>query len=198
MIHGFLIDKYKMIAYIFKFILWVFGWKVDQNIPKEKSFIILVAPHTSNWDFIMGTMVIGSLRVKQTVLMKKEMFFFPLNYLLKALGAMPINRKKSEKMVDYIADIFKEKDDFVFSITPEGTRSYVEKWKTGFYHIALKANVPIVLGKIDYKKKRSGLSDVIYPSGDFEKDFKLIVSLLEDVKGCNPELYNPKPANVKY
>ncbi|MCD6179475.1 MAG: 1-acyl-sn-glycerol-3-phosphate acyltransferase [Bacteroidales bacterium] len=187
-----------MIAYIFKFILWVFGWKVDQNIPKEKSFIILVAPHTSNWDFIMGTMVIGSLRVKQTVMMKKEMFFFPLNYLLKALGAMPINRKKSEKMVDYIADIFKEKDDFVFSITPEGTRSYVEKWKTGFYHIALKANVPIVLGKIDYEKKRSGLADVIYPSGDFEKDFKLIVSLLKDVKGRNPELYNPKPANVKY
>lgn len=187
-----------MFAYFAKFILWVFGWKVNQNIPKEKSYIILVAPHTSNWDFLVGRLVIGSLRVQQTVMMKKEMFFFPLKYLLKALGAMPINRKKSIRMVDYIVELFNERDDFVFSITPEGTRSYVEKWKTGFYHIALKANVPIVLGKIDYKRKESGLSDIIYPSGDFEKDFKLIIDLLKDVKGRNPKLYNPKPANITY
>ncbi len=187
-----------MFAYFAKFILWVFGWKVDQNIPKEKSFIILVAPHTSNWDFLVGRLVIGSLRVPQTVMMKKEMFFFPLKYLLKALGAMPINRKKSMKMVDYIVEMFEEKENFVFSITPEGTRSYVEKWKTGFYHIAVKANVPLVLGKIDYKRKESGLADVIYPSGDFEKDFKKIIDLLSDVEGRNPELYNSKPANIEY
>lgn len=187
-----------MFAYFAKFILWVFGWKVDQTIPKEKSYIILVAPHTSNWDFIVGRLVIGSLRVPQTVMMKKEMFFFPLKYLLKALGAMPINRKKSMKIVDYIVEQFNEKEDFVFSITPEGTRSYVEKWKTGFYYIASKANVPIVLGKIDYKRKRAGLADVIYPSGDFDKDFRIIVDVLSEVTGRNPEMYNPRPANIKY
>ncbi|MDA3906267.1 MAG: 1-acyl-sn-glycerol-3-phosphate acyltransferase [Bacteroidales bacterium] len=187
-----------MFAYFAKFILWIFGWKVDQNIPKEKSYIILVAPHTSNWDFIVGRLVIGSLKVPQRVLMKKEMFFFPLNILLKSLSAMPIDRKVSQKMVDYVVDLFKEKDDFVFSITPEGTRGYVEKWKTGFYHIATKANVPIVLGKIDYKRKSAGLADVIYPSGNFDKDFKQIVDILKDVTGRNPELYNPRPANIDY
>ena len=187
-----------MFAYFAKFILWLFGWKVDQNIPKEKSYIILVAPHTSNWDFIVGRLVIGSLRVPQRLLMKKEMFFFPIKYLLKSLGAMPIDRKKSQKMVDYIVEMFAENDDFVFSITPEGTRSYVEKWKTGFYHIATKANVPIVLGKIDYKRKFAGLADVIYTSGDFDKDFRQIVDILKDVTGRNPELYNPKPANIEY
>lgn len=187
-----------MFAYFAKFILWVFGWKVDQNIPKEKSYIILVAPHTSNWDFIVGRLVIGSLRVPQRVLMKKEMFFFPLKYLLKALGAMPIDRKKSQKLVDYVVEKFAENENFVFSITPEGTRSYVQKWKTGFYHIAIKANVPLVMGKIDYKKKEAGLAKVIYPTGDFDKDFREIVDFLSGVTGKNPENYNPRPANIEY
>jgi len=187
-----------MFVYFAKFTLWLFGWKVDQNIPKEKSYIILVAPHTSNWDFIVGRLVIGSLRVPQRVLMKKEMFFFPVKYLLKSLGAMPIDRKKSVKMVDYVVQMFKENDDFVFSITPEGTRSYVEKWKTGFYHIATKANVPLVLGKIDYKKKEAGLAKVVYTSGDFDKDFREIIDFLSNVTGRNPEKYNTRPANIDY
>ncbi len=187
-----------MFAYFAKFILWLFGWKVDQNIPKEKSYIIVVAPHTSNWDFIVGRLVIGSLRVPQRVLMKKEMFFFPIKYLLYALGAMPIDRKASEKMVDYIVNLFKVRENFVFSITPEGTRSYVKKWKTGFYYIALKANVPLVLGKIDYKKKEAGLAKVIYPSGDFPKDFQEILAFFKDVTGKNPQNYNPAPENIDY
>lgn len=187
-----------MFAYFAKFILWIFGWKIDQNIPKEKSYIILVAPHTSNWDFIVGRLIIGSLRVPQKVLMKKEMFFFPLKYLLNSLGAMPVDRKKGTKMVDYVVELFAEREDFVFSITPEGTRSYVEKWKTGFYHIAIKANVPLVMGKIDYKKKEGGLAKVIYPTGDFDKDFREIIDFLGTVTARNPELYNKRPANIKY
>lgn len=187
-----------MFAYFAKFILWLFGWKVDQDIPKEKSYIIVVAPHTSNWDFIVGRLVIGSLRVPQRVLMKKEMFFFPLKYVLRSLGAMPIDRKASVKMVDYVVNLFKERKDFVFSITPEGTRGYVKKWKTGFYYIALKANVPLVLGKIDYKKKEAGLAKVIYPSGDFQKDFQEILAFFKGVTGKNPKNYNPAPDNVDY
>ena len=100
-----------MFAYIAKFILWVFGWKVEQTIPKEKSFVIVIAPHTSNWDFIIGRLVIESLKVPQKVLMKKEMFVFPLKYVLNALGTIPIDRKASARLVDYIVDLFKEKDD---------------------------------------------------------------------------------------
>ena len=162
------------------------------------TYIILVAPHTSNWDFLVGRLVIGSLRVPQRVLMKKEMFFFPLKYILLALGAMPIDRKASTKMVDIIIDQFKRNDNFVFSISPEGTRSFAKKWKTGFYYIAIKAKVPIVLGKIDYKRKEAGLAKVIYPDGDFEKDFKEILDFYKNIGGRNPEKYNPKPSNIEY
>lgn len=187
-----------MFAYFAKFILWVFGWKLLKNVPKEKSFIIVIAPHTSNWDFVIGRLTIGALRVPQRVLMKKEMFIFPIKYLLYALGAMPIDRKASVKLVDYIVELYQKKKDFVFSITPEGTRGYAAKWKTGFYHIAVRANVPIVLGKIDYKTKEAGLSHVIYPSGDFDKDFKEILSHCNEVTARYPENYNPKPANIVY
>jgi 1-acyl-sn-glycerol-3-phosphate acyltransferase len=180
-----------------KLILNIFGWDVDPAKPKEKSYIIVVAPHTSNWDFVIGRLVIGALGVPQRVLMKKEMFVFPLKYFLKALGAMPIDRKASIKMVDYIVSLFKERDDFVFAITPEGTRKYVEKWKTGFYHIATKANVPLVLGWIDYEKKKGGLGKVIYPSGDFQKDFAEILDFYKNVKGRFPEKYNGKPLNLE-
>ncbi len=100
-------------------------------------------------------------------------------------------------MVDYIVSLFKERDDFVFAITPEGTRKYVEKWKTGFYHIATKANVPLVLGWIDYEKKKGGLGKVIYPSGDFQKDFAEILDFYKNVKGRFPEKYNGKPSNLE-
>lgn len=176
-----------------KFVLKVFGWKVDMSKPKEKSFVIVVAPHTSNWDFIIGRLTIEALGVKQRVLMKSSWFFFPLKYILHWLGAIPINRKSSVKMVDYIVDLFKAQDDFVFAITPEGTRSYVKRWKSGFYHIAVKANVPLVLGSIDYKKKVAGLNKVIYPSGDVEKDLREILDYYKDIHGRFPEKYNPNP-----
>jgi 1-acyl-sn-glycerol-3-phosphate acyltransferase len=141
-----------MLSSFSQFILWLFGWKVILPKFEEKSYVIVAAPHTSNWDFVVGRLAIGSVAIPQKVLMKKEMFFFPLKYVLKSLGAMPIDRKGSIKMVDYIIELFKQKDNFVFSISPEGTRSYVEKWKTGFYYIATEAKVPLVLGRLDYKK----------------------------------------------
>jgi len=183
---------------ISKFILWLFGWKVVKNEIKEKSYVIVAAPHTSNWDFIIARFGVSSVGIPQKVLMKKEMFFFPLKYLLNALGAMPIDRKGSLKMVDYIIELFKKKDDFIFSISPEGTRSHVEKWKTGFYHIATKANVPLVFGRLDYKKKVLEFSNVFYPTGDFSKDFVEIVNYFSGAEGFYPKKYNPEPANITY
>ena len=187
-----------MSAIVSKFILNLFGWKVVKHEVEEKSYVIVAAPHTSNWDFVIARLGVSSVGIPQKVLMKKEMFFFPLNYILRALGAMPIDRKGSIKMVDYIIQLFKEKDDFVFSISPEGTRSYVEKWKTGFYHIATKANVPLVFGRLDYKKKVLEFSDTFYPTGNFEKDFIKILDHFSDAYGLYPEKFNRKPANITY
>jgi len=187
-----------MLSSLSQFILWLLGWKVILPEFEEKSYVIIAAPHTSNWDFVLGRLAVGSVGIPQKVLMKKEMFFFPLKYILKALGAMPIDRKGSIKMVDYIIELFKQKDDFIFSISPEGTRSYVEKWKTGFYHIAMNAQVPLVLGRLDYKKKILEFSNVFYPSGDFQKDFAEIVNFFSQAQALNPEKYNPKPNNISY
>jgi len=185
-----------MLSNISRFILWLFGWKVIKPKFNEKSYVLIAAPHTSNWDFIIARLAIGSAEIPQKVLMKKEMFFFPLKYVLKALGAMPIDRIGSIKMVDYIIELFKKNDDFVFSISPEGTRSFVEKWKTGFYHIAVKACVPIVLGRMDYKIKIVDFSNIFYPTGNFDKDFAEIIKYYSQAQGLYPEKYNSNPSNI--
>ena len=181
-----------------RFVLKLFGWRVIKNDVKEKSYVIVAVPHTSNWDFVIARLGVSSVGIPQKVLMKKEMFLFPFGYLFKALGAMPIDRKGSIKMVDYIIQLFKEKDNFIFSISPEGTRGYVEKWKTGFYHIAIKANVPLVFGRLDYGKKVLEFSKAFYPTGDFSKDFIEIINYFKEAKGRFPEKFNSLPSNIEY
>lgn len=178
--------------------MWIIGWKTIAPQFSEKSYVLIAAPHTSNWDFVISRLAISVARIPQKVLMKKEWFFFPLGYIFHALGAIPIDRKGSVKMVDYIVELFRKQPDFVFSISPEGTRSYVEKWKTGFYQIATKADVPIVLGRMDYKNKVVDFSRIFYPTGDFKTDFKEIVSYYSEAKGRFPEKYNTNPTNIDY
>ncbi|OYT15415.1 MAG: acyltransferase [Bacteroidetes bacterium 4572_77] len=174
-------------------ILRLFGWKAKGPRPIEKKFVFLAAPHTSNWDFPLGRLTNSALEIELKVLMKKSWFIFPLGSLLRALGAIPIDRSKSGTVIDHIVSHFNEKDEFVFAITPEGTRSYVESWKTGFYTIAQKANVPIVCGYMDYEKKETGVGPTIYPSGDMEKDFEKIIGFYRTVNACYPENFNPNP-----
>jgi len=182
-----------MLYFISIFILWLLGWKVSKPYFQEKSYVIVAAPHTSNWDFVFGRLAMSALKVPQKVLMKKEMFFFPLNYILRGLGAIPIDRAGNMKMVDYIISVFKANPDFIFSISPEGTRSYTEKWRTGFYQIAMQANVPLVFGRLDYKLKSLEMSPVFYPSGNLIKDFEEIKAYFSHSTGLNPEKYNPHP-----
>ena len=179
---------------ISKLILKLAGWNVKGERPKEKKFVFLAAPHTSNWDFPLGRLTNSYLEVDLKVLMKKSWFVFPFGVILRKLGAIPIDRSKSGTVIDYIVDIFNENEDFVFAITPEGTRSYVEYWKTGFYTIAQKANVPIVCGYLDYKKKETGVGPIIYPSGDVEKDFEKIMSFYRTINARFPEKFNLNPS----
>lgn len=159
-------------------ILRLAGWSVEITAPRRDKCVICVAPHTSNLDFILGLLAYRSLGRKANFLMKEFWFFFPLKYLLKALGGIPVRRgaksKQSGSLTQEIIERFKESDYLNLAVTPEGTRSATSEWRTGFLYIAVGAHVPIQLGVIDYKKKKVIIADEIRPSGDIESDMKKI------------------------
>ena len=171
-----------------RLIFWITGWKVVGKNPKEhRQLIMIAAPHTSNWDLLYAraAFYIMGIPVKYTI--KKELFFFPLGGFLRALGGIPINRKAKGKMVDKMADLYNEYENLCILITPEGTRSYAPEWKKGFYFIALKAEVPIVLGYLDYAKKEAGVGPIVTPTGNYERDLEEIQSFYRKVTPKYPE-----------
>lgn len=173
------------------FILRMFGWKVVNGVPEGISkAVVTMAPHTSNWDFVIGRLSFIFLRTKVHLMIKKESFFFPLGNILRALGGIPVDRSNSQNTVKNITDHFNKADTFFLIITPEGTRKLVTRWKKGFYFIALTAGVPILPGYLDYKKKIAGIGPVIYPSGDYEKDFAQLQDFYRGLHGKHPEKFN--------
>lgn len=151
------------------------GWKVEITAPRRDKTVICVAPHTSNWDFILGLCAYRSLGRKANFLMKEFWFFFPLSYLLRYLGGIPVvKRNKKANLTEEIISKFTTSDYINLAVTPEGTRSKVEKWRTGFLYIAYGANVPIQLGVIDYSKKEIIVKDEFTPSGNIEEDMKFV------------------------
>lgn len=183
-----------MMKLLSKWYLKKIGWKINGTMPDDiKKCVIIAAPHTSNYDFVIGRAgfyVMGIKKVK--FLIKKELFFFPLGPILKSMGGYPVDRKQNTVIKDTTAD-FNRKDSFFLLITPEGTRKRVKVWKKGFYHIALSAKVPIVLSYIDYGRKEGGIGPIIYPSGDFEKDFQIITNFYKDKTAKFPENFNLTP-----
>ncbi len=165
-----------MTKYICKFILWCIGWHYEGAPPADKKYIVISVPHTSMMDFILGWLHFRSVGIKTIIFIKKELFFFPLGILLKALGAKPVNRGRGALgLIEQVIYHFEKNDEFIVCITPEGTRNLVKKWKRGFYFIAEKANVPVYLGKLDYKRKIATVGQTKFmPSGDVEKDFDFI------------------------
>jgi 1-acyl-sn-glycerol-3-phosphate acyltransferase len=158
--------------------------------------VIVVAPHTSNWEFVFGMGAIKFMKLNPRFAIKKEWIRFPFKKLMLSSGALPIDRNAKNNLgekkgtVDAMAELFKTNPNLRLVITPEGTRSRMEKWKTGFYHVAVKANVPIALGYMDYEKRQCGISSIIYPSGDFKKDMKIIMDFYKDVKAKHPENFS--------
>lgn len=151
------------------------GWKVDITAPRLDKCVICVAPHTSNWDFILGLSAYRSLGREANFLMKDFWFFFPLKYLLKALGGIPVARKaKGGDLTASIIEKFSTVPYINLAVTPEGTRNAVEKWRTGFLYIAYGAKVPVQLGIIDYKNKTIMIKEQFMPSGKVEKDMAFV------------------------
>lgn len=173
------------------FILKLIGWKTVGGPPEGvKKAIFITAPHTSNLDFFIGRLYAWSKRIPVKFLIKKEAFFWPFGSLLKRSGGIPINRKKASNTVEMASEIFHQYDTIYMAITPEGTRKLVTHWKKGFYYIAQRANVPIVLSFLDYKNKIVGIGPVLETTGDIEKDFKKIEDFYRGMQGRHPEKFN--------
>ena len=169
------------------FILKVMGWTaVGKEIANPK-LVLIGAPHTSNWDFPLMLLVVLKLRLKVFWMGKKELFRFPFGWLMRWLGGIPIDRSKPHNVVDQITEEYVRQPELVVLIPPEGTRSKVERWKTGFYHIARNANIPILMGYVDAPKKEAGLADFFSPTGDLEKDMQEIRKFYSDKGGLKPE-----------
>jgi len=171
---------------------WLFfklaGWTIVGDFPKDvKKYIIVVAPHTSGWDFLIGLLVRSIKQVEAYFIGKDSLFKPPLGWLFRALGGYPVDRSKRTNFVDSVVDLFNSKESFAIAIAPEGTRKRVEKLKTGFYYIALGAKIPIVLGKLDYEHKIVEIAEPMYLSGNIDHDFEKIVSFFRGVKGKYPE-----------
>lgn len=151
------------------------GWTVEVSVPQRDKCILCVAPHTSNWDFILGELHYTSEGRKAGFLMKKEWFFWPLGPIFRKMGGIPVERSKKHSLTDQIAEAAQQADYFNFAVTPEGTRKLTTKWRHGFYFIALKAQLPIQLYAIDGKAKKIVCSKEIMPTGNFEEDYREIM-----------------------
>ncbi len=172
-------------------LLRIAGWKVNITVPDYPKCIICVAPHTSNWDFIIGKLAYASVGRKAGFLMKESWFFFPLGCFFKAIGGIPVpRRKKSASLVDTIVNKFNTSDRIVLAITPEGTRSRTDKWHTGFLRIARQANVPIMLGAIDFRKKEVSITQEFTPTGDIDADIIEIKNYYRGFTGKYPEKFS--------
>ena len=163
------------------------GWTKCVTVAHPDKFIICLAPHTSNWDFIIGQLYAQAEGFKINFLMKIEWFFWPLGIIFRSLGGIPVWRSKHTSMTDNLAETAKTKDSFKLCITPEGTRSPNTEWKKGFYFIALKAEIPILLYGVDYEKKKIVCTDCFTPSGNIDEDMPKIKSYFKDFKGKKPE-----------
>lgn len=174
--------------YIFK----KMGWQVDAQVPAElKRCVVIAAPHTSNWDLYYTVTAFSFFGMKFRFTIKKEWMRFPFSIITKPLGGIAIDRStkasNGERIsyVDAMAKLFEENQELIVVITPEGTRSKREQWKTGFYHVAVQAKVPICLGYVDYKTKKAGIGKTIYPS-HFETDMKTIMEFYQHITGKFP------------
>jgi 1-acyl-sn-glycerol-3-phosphate acyltransferase len=176
-----------MSRFFYKFFFTLFGWKISGVMPSVKKYIIIVAPHTSNWDFMIGLCARSILRFDAKFLGKKELFRFPFGALFRWLGGVPVDRTKHGNMVDAVAALFNAYENLIVAMAPEGTRKYVHQWKTGFYFMALQSNVPILMTSFDYPRKTIFISQPFYPTGNLNADMKIILEFYKDKQGKYPK-----------
>lgn len=164
------------------------GWRFESDIPPEKKYVCLAVPHTSNWDGLLLVTLLQSIGLDMQWMIKDSWVKSPLGPVIRRLGAVAINRDRKTNVVDQMIEQFRKRESFVLGIPPEGTRSRAEHWRSGFYHIALGARVPVVPGYLDFKRKRAGLGPAITMTGDVRADMDKLRAFYEEKK---PVAYDP-------
>lgn len=176
------------------FIYWLIGWKVvELSTKRYPKFMLIVAPHTSNWDFVVALVAryITPYGYNTKFLGKSSLFKPPFGFFFRWLGGIPVYRDRKNNMVEQVAKIYAEAEgEFGIAMSPEGTRKYIKDWKTGFYHIAVGAGVPIMPVGLDYSKKQVILFEAFFPTGNMEEDLPKLKTLFQNCIGYTPENYN--------
>jgi 1-acyl-sn-glycerol-3-phosphate acyltransferase len=172
--------------YLAKIMMRLAGWRVEGTLPDLPKFVLIGAPHTSNWDFVLFLGVIFSLRANVHFMGKAELFRFPIGWFFRYCGGVPVDRKKSTGLVEQMVKVSNESEKFILTIAPEGTRHHVQEWKRGFYHIAKSAGIPIVIAVVDGRHKTVRIGQVFHPTDDIEADIKSIQQVFTGVVGIHP------------
>lgn len=171
--------------------LRLFGWRLDVNLPDDQRYVLVVAPHTSNWDFVVGFAAKIAVGLQLNVMAKHSLFRGLFGRWLRWMGCLPVDRRAPRGFIGQMADAFERSEYMVLAITPEGTRSYTDYWKAGFYHIAWAARVPIVLASLDYGARVVSVGERIEPTGDMEADMAPIRAFFADKRGKRPSQQGP-------
>jgi len=169
-----------------RLILKLIDWKLDERVPETQRYVMIAYPHTSNWDFILGMLAKWSMGLPINWVAKHSMFWGPFKPMFIAMGGVPLNREKSTGFIQKNIELFAQREHFILGLMPEGTRSRTDHWKTGFYHIAHGANVPIVFAYMDYKNKIIGIGGMMKTSGDIHADLDIIKDFYKDKIGYKP------------
>ncbi|WP_063815753.1 MULTISPECIES: lysophospholipid acyltransferase family protein [Sorangium] len=164
----------------------MFGWRVEGVTDLPPKAVLIAAPHTSNWDFPFTLAVSYVLGLEFSWLGKHTLFEPPFGWFFRWLDGIPVDRRDRNNLVAAVVDILKQRDELILVVAPEGTRSRTKRWKTGFYYVALGAGVPILLGYLDFPRKRGGILHVFYPTGDIEADMAAIRRHYDGVEGKHP------------
>ncbi|MFW1859995.1 1-acyl-sn-glycerol-3-phosphate acyltransferase [Acinetobacter defluvii] len=173
------------------------GWQIDNHWDLTiDQCVMIAAPHTSNWDALYARLALKALGVNVRITIKDSYMKLPFGPFVRAMGGIGIDRRPKNEgearpsMVELMTDLFRTHPKLVMLVTPEGTRAKQEKWKTGFYHVAMKAGVPIALAYMDYAKKKTGIGKIVYPSGDYEKEMAEIMGFYAQIHPKFPELFS--------
>jgi 1-acyl-sn-glycerol-3-phosphate acyltransferase len=171
--------------YLASILLRLLAWRVEGRLPDLPKYVLIGAPHTSNWDFLLFLGVVFHLRANVRFMGKAELFRPPYGWFFRYCGGIPVDRKKSTGLVEQMVKASQESEQFILTITPEGTRHHVTEWKRGFYHIAKSAGIPIVIAIVDGRHKTVRLGQVFHPTDDMEADMKAIKAVFEGFVGIN-------------
>ena len=165
------------------------GWKIAGEFPEIKKSIIIFAPHTAHIDALYGKLGITELGIKFKFLSKKELFFFPMNLLMKKFGSIAVRGVKNQNAIYHVAEMLNNSDELHIVMSPEGWIKKVSDWNKGFYYMAVKAQVPIIVASLDYKEKEMGVQGVIYDIGDYDSVIEQINGMYNGVRGKHPEQF---------